>query len=129
MRIPIKVDLILFQRICLNKLQNGFMSFGPCKFSQSITSPSRAWLRLNAFLVLACLLACPPAYLPASLLACLPACLPACFFAFLLASGPLIKLSKTHFQCFLEECAGRTHGRTHILTPWAPVGAKNYFWR
>ena len=34
----------------------------------TVTSPSRAWLRLNAFLVLACL----PAYLLTYLLACLP---------------------------------------------------------
>ena len=70
------------------------------------TSPSRAWLRLNAFLVLACFLACLlacllasflpaylpaclpaflpaylPAYLPYCLLACLLACLPACLLA------------------------------------------------
>ena len=31
----------------------------------------RAWLQLNAFLVLACLLACLPAFLPACLLSCL----------------------------------------------------------
>ena len=47
------------------------------------TSPSRAWLRLNAFLLLACLLACLLFF--ACLPTCLPACLPACLFACLLA--------------------------------------------
>ena len=42
------------------------------------TSPSRAWLRLNSFLVLACLPNCLLACLPACLLACLPGSLPAC---------------------------------------------------
>ena len=139
----------------------------------SSTSPSRAWLRRNAFYVLLCLTASLPAYLltcfacllacfllafllassptclPAHLSAHLPACLPTCLLAgmlaglgvCLLASLPaclpaclhaclpacllayMLELSKTHFQCFLEECAARTH----ILTPWAPVGAKKAY--
>ena len=47
------------------------------------TSPSRAWLRLNALLVLACLLACLPACLPVCLLACFPAYSLTCLLAFL----------------------------------------------
>ena len=85
-----------------------------------ITSPSRAWLRLHAFLVLACLLACPPACLLARLLARLLACLLARLLACLLASGPLPKLSRTPFPCSFEESDrqtdGRTDGRTHAHT-------------
>ena len=55
------------------------------------TSPSRAWLRLNAFLVLASL----PAFLPARLPSCLPVCLLPCLPAYLLTC--LLDLSRTHF--------------------------------
>ena len=52
---------------------------------ESLTSPSRAWLRLNAFSVLACLLSCLLACLLVYLLACLPGYLLACLLACLLA--------------------------------------------
>ena len=82
---------------------------------------------------LACLLAC----LHACLRACLPACLLFCLLAFLLTclltclgqsdlSGPLLKLSRTPFQCPFEESNTRTHGHMHkIPSSRAPVGAKN----
>ena len=68
------------------------------------TSPYRAWLRLNAFYVLACLLACSPA--------CLLPC----------SSGILRMLQKL-FQSHSEH--NDTDAHTHIPSSWAPVGAKN----
>ena len=55
------------------KSENGTLGRG----SNKKKSPSRAWLRQNAFLMPACLLACLPV--------CLPVCLPLCLHAVLLA--------------------------------------------
>ena len=66
--------------------------------------------------MLACLLTC--------LLTCLLACLPILGQSDL--SGPLLKLSRTPFQCPFEESNTRTHGHMHkIPSSRAPVGAKN----
>ena len=79
-----------------------------------LTSPSRAWLRLNAFSVLACFLASLLAYLLTCLLACLLPCLLACFNL----TGVLLQLCRTPLQCSFEESAGQTDRQT-TFPQWA----------
>ena len=90
------------------------------RINDKIISPSRAWLQLNALLVLACLLTCLLLPLALSLELSLE------LFLELSLEPPeppwtLYNGARTHFQCSFEECAGRTDARTHdIASPWAP---------
>ena len=82
------------------------------------TSTSRAWLRLNAFLVLACLLACLLAYL----LACLLACLLAPLLAPLLTCFPhpshtlsgIIALFESFYKARIHKVHRQTDTQTQI---------------
>ena len=71
--------------------------------------------------MIACFYACLLPCLLASMLACFHACWLACFHACWLAN---FQLSRNLLECSFVEC--HTHTRTYIMTPWAPVGAKNW---
>ena len=62
------------------------------------TSPSRAWLRLNAFPVLACLPGCLPACLPSCLLTFLLNCLPEYIYKGQMSVWPYMYIIRDHYS-------------------------------